>query len=179
MRAVSLNDPDLARGAAESDQVLSEKPQLYRRPIALHDLLFEQRWSPKTPQQIPHRGARPNAGQHVVVLLRQHNATSLIRFHAESHASCRPHAPAWRFDTKPISRFVQAWPTACLSPRHTVNVQCQPLHALNGICPFTGRDLFLWLSLLSNATGVPSETQARIYWWCKSPKTGTATVAPQ
>src|SRR5262245_6000118 len=132
MRAVSLNDPDLARGAAESDQVLSEKPQLYRRPIALHDLLFEQRWSPKTPQQILHRGARPNAGQHVVVLLRQHNATSLIRFHAESHASCRPHAPAWRFDTKPISRFVQAWPTACLSPRHTVNVQCQPLHALNG-----------------------------------------------
>ena len=75
MRAVRLDDADAAVRRPERQQVLAEDLDLLGRPVALRQLLAEQRRHPEAAQQVAHRRARAAAGQELVVLAADHQSS--------------------------------------------------------------------------------------------------------
>jgi hypothetical protein len=76
MRAVRLDDADLAVGRAEGQQLLAQDPDLLGRAVALGKLLRQQRRHPEAAQEIAHRRAGSALRQKFVVRLAQHQSPS-------------------------------------------------------------------------------------------------------
>ena len=68
VRAELVDQPDLAVGVAERDQVLAEQPHAHRRAVGLGDLAREQRGDPIPPHRVAHRGALAHPGDEFVFL---------------------------------------------------------------------------------------------------------------
>jgi hypothetical protein len=61
VRAVVLDEADLAGGDAEGDQVLAQQADTHRRAIRLGQLTGEQDGDPVLPDEVPHRRAGSDA----------------------------------------------------------------------------------------------------------------------
>jgi hypothetical protein len=80
MRAVWLDDADLAVGGAEGEQVFAQDLDLAGWPVALRQLFAEQRRHPEAAQKIAHRGALAALRQELVVGLAQHGFERSLGF---------------------------------------------------------------------------------------------------
>ena len=69
VRAVRLQDADLATGVAKRDQVLAEQTQAHRRTIRLGQFLWQHRGQPEAAKQLAHGRSRTDTTREFIVFL--------------------------------------------------------------------------------------------------------------
>jgi hypothetical protein len=72
MRAVLAQQPDLAFGVAEGDEILAEQAHAQRRAIGF-DLARQERRQPEAAHQIAHRRAAAGVRQQLIFFARRHS----------------------------------------------------------------------------------------------------------
>ena len=91
VRAVVLEQADLAVGIAEGDELFAEQHDAARVAVRLRQLAREQAWQPVLAHQLAHRRAGADATQQLVFFATQHLPYSLIGLYCRCATlpSCR------------------------------------------------------------------------------------------
>src|SRR5258708_37103305 len=79
-----VDEPVFARRDAEGDQVLAHQAHASGFTVVLGYLAGHERWQPVLAHELAHRRTGADSAQKLVVLSRQHSATSFCRSEATS-----------------------------------------------------------------------------------------------